>query len=113
MKLTKTHEVLKFKQSDWIEKYIDFSTEKRTNSANSFEKSFFKLIINSVYGKTMKNLRTRLNVRPVNNEKDFLKYTSKRTLTTRKIFDKNYAVIHEIKLVLMLNKPIYVGFTVL
>ena len=113
MKLTKIHRVLKFKQSDWMKKYIDFNTEKRTNAANSFEKDFFKLMINSVYGKTMENLRKRINVRLVNNEKDFLKYTSRPTHITHKIFDKNYAAIHEIKPVLILNKPIYVGFTVL
>ena len=96
-----------------MEKYIDFDTEKRTNAANSFEKNSFKLIINSVYGKTMENLRKRISVRLVNNEKDFLKYTSKPTHITHKIFDKNYAAIHEIKPVLILNKPIYVGFTVL
>ena len=63
MKLTKTHRVLKFKQSDWMKKYIDFSTEKRTNAANGFEKDFFKLTINSAYGKTMENLQKRINVR--------------------------------------------------
>ena len=113
MKLTKTHRVLKFKQFDWMKKYIDFNTEKRMNAANDFEKDFFKLMINSVYGKTMENLRKRINVRFVNNEKDFLKYTNQPTYVTHKLFDKDYAAIHEIKSVLMLNKPIYVGFTVL
>ena len=51
MKLIKIHKMLKFKQSDWMKKYIDFNTEKRINATNDFEKDFFKLIINSVYGK--------------------------------------------------------------
>ena len=62
-------------------------------------------MINSVYGKTMENL--------VSNRKDFLKYTSRPTHITDKIFVKNYAAIYEIEPVLMLNKPIYVEFTVL
>ena len=61
----------------------------------------------------MENLRKRINVRLVNNKKDFLKYTSRPIHITHKIFGKNYAAIHEIKPVLRLNKPIYVGFTVL
>ena len=69
-------------------------------------------MINSVYGKTMENLRKITNVRLVNNEKDFLKYTSRPTYVTLKLFDKDFAAIHEIRPVLMLNKPIYVGFTV-
>ena len=111
MKLIKIHRVLEFKQSDWMKKHMHFNTEKRKNAANDFEKDFFKLLINSVYGKTMKNLRKRINVRLVNNEKDFLKYTSRPTYVTHKLFDKDYAAIHEIKPALMLNKPIYVGFT--
>ena len=107
MKLTKIHRVLEFKQSDWMKKYIDFNTEKRTNAANSFEKDFFKLMINSVYGKTMENLRKRMNVRLANNEKDFLKYTSRPTHITHKIFDKNYAAIHEIKPVLIMLDLLY------
>ena len=70
-------------------------------------------MIDSVYAKTMENLRKRMSVRLVNNEKYFLKYTSRPTHITQKIFGKNYAATHEIKPVLTLNKPIYVGFTVL
>ena len=76
------------------------------------KKNFFKLMINSVYGKT-RNSRKRIIGRQVNNEKDFLKYTSRPTHIIHKRFDKNYATIHEIKPDLTFNKPIYVGFTVI
>ena len=61
----------------------------------------------------MESLRKRIILRQVNNEKDFLKYTSRPTHIIHKRFDKNYAAIHEIKPVLTLNKPTYFGFTVL
>ena len=82
-------------------------------AANDFEKDFLKLMINSVYGKTIENLRKKMNVRFVDNKKDFLKYTSQPTYVIHKPFNKNFAAIHEIKPVLILNKPIHVGFTVL
>ena len=96
-----------------MKKYIDFNTEKRMNAANDFEKDFFKLIINSAYGKTMENLRKKINVRLVNNIEDFLKYTRKPNYIDCKFFSGNFAPIHEIKPALILNKPIYVGLTVL
>ena len=83
--------MLKFKHSEWI------------NSVNS-ESILTELMINSVYGITIENLRKRVNVRLVNNETDFLKYTSRTTHITHKIFGKNYAAIHEIKPVLTLTK---------
>ena len=103
MKLTEIQRVLKFNQSDWKKKYIDFNTEKRMNALDGFKKDFFQLMINSVYGKTMENLGKRINVRLVKNEKDFLKYTGRLTYITHKIFGKDYAAIHEIKLVIILN----------
>ena len=96
-----------------MKKYIDSNTKNRTNAANDFEKDFFKLMISSVYEKTMENSRKRISVKLVNNAENFLKYTSKPTYITHKIFGENYAAIHRIKPVLILNRPIYVGFTVL
>ena len=109
MKLTKVHKILKFKQPDWLKKYIDFNTDKRKNAANSFEKDFFKLMNISFFVKTMENLRKRIYVRLVNNAKDYVRYISKPIFVSQKIFSKNLVSIHEIKPVFTLNKPIYVG----
>ena len=74
IKLAKIQRVLKFKQSDWMKKYIDFNTKKRMGATNDFEKDFFKLMINSVYGKTMENLRKMINVRFLNHKRLFKLY---------------------------------------
>ena len=113
MNLTKVHRILKFKQFDWLKKYIDFNTDKRKNAANSFGKNYFKLMNNSVFGKTMENLRKRTSVKLVNNSKDYVKCISKPNFVSQKIFSKNFVAIHEIKPVLIHNKPIYVGFSML
>ena len=109
MKLTK---VLRFKQFDRLKKYIDFNTDKRKNAGNSFEKDFFKLMNNSIFGKTMENLRKRISIKLVNNAKGYVKCISKPSFVSR-IFNKKFVAIHEIKPVLTLNKPIYVGFRIL
>ena len=113
MKLTKVHRFLKFKQSDWLKKYIDFSTDKRKNAVHNFEKDFFKLMNNSVFGKTMENLRKRVSVELINNAKDYVKCISKPSFISQKIFSENFVAIHKIEPVLTLNKPIYVGFSIL
>ena len=95
-----------------MKKYIDFNTEKRKNTANKFENDFFKLV-NSVFGRTMENLRKRISIKLVNNAKDYVRCISKPSFVSQKIFSENFVAIHEIKPVLTLNKPIYVGFSIL
>ena len=113
MKLTKIQRILKYKQPDWLKKYIDFNTDKRKNTANSFEKDFFKLMNNSVFGKTMENLRKRINVILVNDAKNYVRYISKLSFISQKIFNRNFVAIHQIEPpVLTLNNPIYVGFII-
>ena len=76
-------------------------------------KNLFKLLNNVVYGKTMENMRKRMKIRITKTPKDFLKYASRRTYISHNIFGKNLVVIYEKKELLTLNKPIYVGCTVL
>ena len=113
LKVTKVHRVLKYDQSPWLKQYIDFNTEKRKNAKNAFEKDFFKLMNNSVFGKTMENIRKRVDVRLVTDKKKFLKLTSKPTYVSSKIFNESLVAVHKIKETLTLNRPAYVGVCIL
>ena len=113
LKINKVHRVLEFNQSPWLKQYINFNTKKRTQAKNSFEKDFFKLMNNSVFGKTMENLRKRVDVRLITNEKKLLKMVSKPTYVSSKIFNENLVAVHKIKETLTLNRPAYVGMCIL
>ena len=113
LKINKVHRVLEFNQSPWLKQYINFNTQKRTQAKNSFEKDFFKLMNNSVFGKTMENLRKRVDVRLITNEKKLLKMVSKPTYVSSKIFNENLVAVHKIKETLTLNRPAYVGMCIL
>ena len=114
MKLVNIHRILKSKQLDWLKTHIDINTDTRKNVANSFEKDFYKLMNNSVYGKTMENLTKRINVRLIISAKDYKKYVSKQSFFfTKKIFSENVVTIHRARRVLTLNKPVYVALSIL
>ena len=113
LKIKKVHRVLKFDQSPWLKQYIDFSTEKQKHAKDSSEKDLFKLMNNSVFGKTMGNLRKRVDVRLVTNEKKLDKLTSKSTFVSSKIFNENLMAVHKVKETLTLNRPAYVGMCIL
>lgn len=97
LKLKKVHCVLEFHQSPWLRQYIDFNAQKRMNAKNSFEKDFFKLMNNSVFGKTMENIIKRVDVRLVTDENKLSKLASKPTYVTSKILNENLVAVHKIR----------------
>ena len=113
LNVTKVHRVLEFNQSPWLKQYIDFNTDKRNNANNAFEKDFFKLMNNSVFGKMMENIRKRVDVRLVTDENKLLKLASKPTYVSSKIFNENLVAVHKIKETLTLNRSAYVGMCIL
>ena len=96
-----------------LKKFVDFNTDKRKNVSNNLENDFFKLMVNSVFGKTMENLRKRICVELINNAKDYVKCVNRPSFVSQKIFSKNFVAVYKIKPVLTLNKPIYVGISIL
>ena len=113
LKITKIHKILEFDQSRWLKSYIEFNTAKRQVAANSFEKDLFKLMNNSVYGKTMQNNRNHLNVRLVTNERQAKRYIARPTFQEFNIINEDLTAIKMIKSDVMLDKPIYAGMCIL
>ena len=113
MKLTKIHRIIEFKQSKWLAPYIALNTNLRTKANNNFEKDFFKLMNNSVFGKTMENIRNRKNIQLVTSKKSALKLIAKPNFKHRTIFTENLIAIHMGKTRLIFDKPVYVGMCIL
>ena len=113
MKLKKIHRGIKFIECDFLKPYIDTNVKLRTQAKNNFEKDFFKLMNNSVFGKTMENIRNRVNVKLVNTGEQFKKLVSKPNYENRKIFNENLVSVHMKKTSLTMNKPVYLGMSIL
>ena len=115
MKLTKIHRALQFDQSAWMEPYIQLNTELRKKATTDFEKDLYKLMNNSVFGKTMENLRKRVNVQLVcSSEEDRLrKLIASPAFARHQIFDNDLVALHMYKSKLKLNRPVYVGMSIL
>ena len=113
MKLVKIHRVIQFEQKRWLEPYILLNQGLRIASKNDFEKDFFKLMNNSVYGKTCENQRKRTDIRLINNDAVCKQLIEKSHCMGFRIFDVDLAGVELRKINLTITKPTYVGFTVL
>ena len=113
MKLKKIHRGIKFIESDWMKPYIEKNTNLRAKAKNNFEKDFYKLMNNSVFGKTMENIRNRVNVKLVNTEEKLRKLIAKPNFRSQKIFSENLVSVHMKKTSLTMNKPVYLGMCIL
>ena len=89
------------------------NTNLRTQAKNNFEKDFFKLMNNSVFGKTMENIRNRVNVKLVNTKEQLRKLVAKPNFKSRNIFNENLVSVHMKKTSLTINKPVYLGMCIL
>ena len=115
MKLKRVKRALEFEQECWMEPYIRMNTEFRKQAKNDFEKNFYKLMNNSVFGKTMENLRNRVDIKIVrSNEKHKIRKLVASPLYARHvIFTNDLVGIDMHKSRLLLNKPVYTGMTIL
>lgn len=110
--VTKIHRVVKFYQEAWLKPYIDMNTEKRAIATTDFDKDFYKLMNNSVFGKTMENVRSRVNVKLAGVDQ-LKKLLNKPNLDHINIISENLAAVQMKQTTILMNKPIQIGFTIL
>jgi hypothetical protein len=113
MKVLRIHRALAFRQSPWLKSYVELNTKMRQQAKNDFEKDFFKLIVNAFFGKSMENVRKRRKVDLVGDPTKLKKLLAKQQLEQFVIVNEDLVLVERIRSKVMLNKPIYIGFTVL
>ena len=113
LRLTRIRRGIKFEESEWLKPYIEMNTKLRTKAKNNFEKDFFKLMNNAVFGKTMENIRKRVDVKLVNDREKARKLVAKPNFNRINIFCEELIAIHMKKTSLTFNKPVYLGMCIL
>ena len=113
MKLKKIWRGIEFREEAFMKPFIEWNTKLRTAAKNDFEKELFKLASNAVYGKTMENVRNRINMRLVNNRKKQANLVKKINFKHATKFGEKIAAVHMKKTKVILNKPIFVGAAIL
>ena len=113
MRMTKIHRVIKFNQECWLKPYIDTNSTLRANSSNEFEKGFYKLMNNAVYGKTCENLRKRVDIKLENDRRKAQALINKPNCIDVRRFSDELVGIEMKKTSVEITKPFYVGFAVL
>ena len=110
----KVHRVIRFNQKTWLKPYIDMNTKKlRQKAKNNFEKDFFKLMNNAVFGKTMENVRKHRDIKLLTTERRRNYLVSETNYHTTKFFTENLLAIRMRKTQLLMNKPVYLGLSIL
>ena len=113
MELKRIHRGIRFHTEPWMKSYIEKNTSLRMKAKNAFEKDFFKLMNNSVFGKTLENIRKRSNIRLLNSEEKARKMVCRPNFRHLNIFSENLAAVHLQKTKLVFDKPVYVGASIL
>ena len=111
--LKRVHRVIKFYQEAWLKPYIDINIELRTDAKNEFEKDFFNLMNNSIFGKTMESVRNHRDIKIVTTNKQRNKYASEPNYHTTKRISKNLLIMEMKKTEVKINKSIYLGQAIL
>ena len=111
--LNKVHRVIKYKQKAWLKEYIDFNSQKRASSNNAFDKDFYKLKNNALFGKTMEDVRKRINYKLVTDEDKFNKMAASPFFHDRDIITNDIVGVHLLKPKVVLDKPVFIGQAVL
>ena len=113
LKLKKIHRIIEFNQEAWLKPYIDMNTELRKLVSNDFEKDFFKLMNNAVFGKTMENIRKHRDIKLVTPNKRRSKLVSEPNYHTINLISDDLSIIEMNKTKVKMNKPIYLGLSIL